>query len=294
MEYLFIVNPVAGKGQANALAELIRERFEHVSATVRMEWTGQPGDATRIAREAAEGSPGLRVIAVGGDGTVNEVVNGLVGTSAILGILPCGSGNDTIRSLTGITDPRILLEAMLDAVPRAIDVGCLNGRHFINIASVGFDAEVVRLARLLRKHRFVSGPMSYLSGVFVALIRRKTWAVRIKIDNGQEKVLSVLFAAFANGRYYGGGMQPVPSASMQDGLLNLCSVRPMSRLRILKFFPRFRQGKHTDLKEVAITPFSDLVLMSDSILPVNMDGELFQEREIHISIIPGAIQLLVP
>lgn len=294
MKVLFIVNPVAGKGRAKEIAGLIRERFERTSAEYRMEMTEKAGDATRIAREAAEAEPGLRVFAVGGDGTVNEVVNGLVGTTAMLGILPCGSGNDTLRSLSGIKDPLILLESMLDAVPAKFDVGCLNGRHFINIASVGFDAEVVRLSLKFRRFRFVTGPMAYMLGVLAALVRRPIFRIRLSVDGGPTADRPILLAAFANGRYYGGGFQPAPMASMQDGRLHLCSVWPLSRLRILKFFPRFRAGRHLDLKEVTITPFSDLVLKSDSILPVNMDGELSQEREIHIQILPDAIQLLVP
>lgn len=291
---MFIVNPAAGKGRAKEMAQHIRERFEHTSEHWHLEMTERPGHATHMAHSAANMYPELRVYAVGGDGTVNEVVNGLVGTTAALGIIPCGSGNDTLRSVTDITDPYILLEAMLNATPQKFDVGCVNKRYFINIASVGLDAEVVRLTRRYKKIPLVPGPTAYLLGVLTALVRLKTWSVKIGLDHQKMKRYNLLLAAFANGRFYGGGMQPVPSASMQDGQLHLCTVDRMTRFDILKFLPRFRKGKHTQMKQVHITPFRDLVLKSESALPVNIDGELFHEKEVHITVVPDALQLLVP
>jgi diacylglycerol kinase (ATP) len=294
MKHLFIVNPAAGKGQATAMAEHIRKRFEPTSLDWRIVETKQPGHATVLARDAVADQPGINVYSVGGDGTVNEIVNGLAGTDAPLGILPCGSGNDTLRTMTDVHDPLLLLEGMIDARAVRTDLGRLNDRWFLNIASVGFDAEVVDRTRKFKKMPFVPGSLAYILGVLTALVQRNLHEVTLSLDGGEPVTASLLLAAFANGRFYGGGMQPVPLASMTDGLLDCCRVSPLSRIRILGFFPLFIKGKHTHLKEVTITPFRSLRLESITTLPVNIDGELTSAKTVEVSVHPGHLLLKRP
>lgn len=294
MEHLFIVNPAAGKGHAIAMAKHIKTRFENTSLNWRIVKTWEPGHATILAREAAANQPDIHIYSVGGDGTVNEIVNGLAGTEASLGILPCGSGNDAIRTLTNVHDPILLLEGLIDARTVLTDLGRLNDRWFLNIASVGFDAEVVDRTRNYKKLPLVPGSLAYILGVLSALIQRNLHEVTFSLDNGEPETTSLLLAAFANGRFYGGGMQPVPHASMTDGLLDCCRVSPLSRLRILGFFPLFMKGKHTHLKEVVLTPFHHLHLESKTLLPVNIDGELSFAQTVDVSVHPGLLRLKQP
>lgn len=294
MKHLFIVNPAAGKGQAIAMAEHIRKRFETSPLEWRIVETQAPGHATALAREAADSEPGINVYSVGGDGTVNEIVNGLAGTDSSLGILPCGSGNDTLRTVTDIQDPILLLEGMIDAPVIRTDLGLLNDRWFLNIASVGFDAEVADRMRSFKKLPFVPGSFAYVLGVFTALIKRNLHEVTLSLDGGEPVTATLLLAAFANGRFYGGGMQPVPLASMTDGLLDCCRVSPLSRIRILGFFPLFIKGQHTHLKEVTITPFHHLHLESRAVLPINIDGELTSAKTVDVSVHPGHLLLKKP
>ncbi len=294
MEHLFIVNPAAGKGAANAMAEHIRHRFENTALNWRILKTWGPGHATILAREAVANQPDIHVYSVGGDGTLNEIVNGLALTEAPLGILPCGTGNDSIRSLTDVHDPVLLLEALIDARVEKTDLGRLNDRWFLNIASAGFDAEVVIRTNRYKKLPLVPGSLAYVMGVLTALIQRNLHEVTITLNDGEPEKDILLLAAFANGRFYGGGMQPVPSADLRDGLLNVCRVSPLSRMRILKFFPKFIKGQHGTMEEVRFDTFTRLLLESEQPLAVNIDGELSTETRVEVTIHPGALWLKHP
>lgn len=294
MEHLFIVNPAAGKGSATAMAEHIRQRFEGTSLNWRIVKTWGPGHATILAREAVANQPDIHIYSVGGDGTLNEIVNGLAGTDAPLGILPCGTGNDAIRSLTDVHDPILLLEGLVDARVEKTDLGRLNDRWFLNIASIGFDAEVVSRTNRYKKLPLIPGSLAYVMGVLTALVQRNLHEVTLSIDDKEPEKIILLLAAFANGRFYGGGMQPAPSANMTDGLLSGCRVTPLSRKRILRFFPLFMKGAHGNMKEVTLDTFRTLVLDSEHPLPVNIDGELSMENHVEVTIHPGAIRLKHP
>lgn len=294
MEHLFIVNPAAGKGHALAMAEHIRQRFENTSLNWRIVKTWGPGHATILAREAVAAQPDIHVYSVGGDGTLNEIVNGIAGTDASLGILPCGTGNDAIRSITDVHDPILLLEGLVDARVERTDLGRLNGKWFLNIASAGFDAEVVAKTQHYKKLPLVPGSVAYVMGVLDALIQRNLHDVTLSVDDGEPEQHRILLAAFANGRYYGGGMMPAPAAKMTDGDLNLFMAAAMGRPRILKFFPLFMKGKHTELEEATFRTFHTLRMESDHDLPVNIDGELSTARSIEVSVHPGILKLKHP
>ncbi len=294
MEHLFIVNPAAGKGHALAMAEHIRQRFENTSLSWRIVKTWGPGHATILAREAVAAQPDIHVYSVGGDGTLNEIVNGIAGTDASLGILPCGTGNDAIRSITDVHDPVLLLEGLVDARVEKTDLGMLNGKWFLNIASAGFDAEVVAKTQHYKKLPLVPGSLAYVMGVLDALIQRNAHEVTLTVDGGEPETHHILLAAFANGRYYGGGMMPAPAAKMTDGALDLFMADVMGRGRILKFFPLFMKGKHTSMREVSFRTFHTLRMESDHDLPVNVDGELSAARSIEVSVHPGILRLKHP
>ncbi len=294
MEHLFIVNPTAGKGAALSMAEHIRHRFEGTSLNWRILKTWGPGHATILAREAVANQPDIHIYSVGGDGTLNEIVNGLAETEAPLGILPCGTGNDSIRSLTDVHDPVLLLESLVDARIEKTDLGKLNDRWFLNIASAGFDAEVVSRTNHFKKLPLVPGSLAYVMGVLTTLIQRNLHEVTITLDDGEPEKGILLLAAFANGKYYGGGMQPTPTADLQDGLLNSCRVSPLSRMRMLQFFPKFIKGQHGIMQEVRFDTFTRLLLESEQPLPINIDGELSTEKRVEVTIHPGVLRLKYP
>lgn len=294
MKHVFIVNPVAGKGKSSAMVNSIRDRFRDFSEPYSIELTEYPGHATHIAKRLSkEGTP-TRIYSVGGDGTLNEIINGIEGAHMELGIIPCGSGNDAVRSIYSTTDPHVLLKVLPEASSTILDLGRINGRYFINIASVGFDAEVVTLSRKFKRIPGVSGPMAYVLGVLAAVIGLKKHRVRIRIDDGPERTNELLLCAFANGKYYGGGMMPAPQAEMTDGLLDICEVENPGRIRLLKFFPAFMKGGHTGLREVTMHRCRKIEIAGTRPMPVNIDGEVVQETRVTVEIVPGSLPVLVP
>lgn len=294
MLHVFIVNPTAGKGKSLSMISHIEERFRDFPEPYHIEITRYPGHATAIARSlSADGVP-MRVYSVGGDGTLNEIINGLSGDHMELGIIPCGSGNDAIRSLYDITDPLVLLKILPAASSTLLDMGRINGRYFINIASIGFDAEVVIFSRKFKRIPLVSGPMAYVLGVLAAVIGLKKHRVRIAVDGAPERSNELLLCAFANGKYYGGGMKPAPDADMTDGLLDICEVESPGRLRLLKFFPAFMKGEHTGLKEVSMHRCKRIEITSRRPMPINIDGETTKETRVTVEIVPGSLRVLIP
>lgn len=292
--HVFIVNPVAGKGKAMDMVKNIEERFKDNPESFRIEITNAPGHATSIAKQlSAEGIP-MRIYSVGGDGTLNEVLNGISGDQIELGILPCGSGNDAVRSIYEVTDPISLLEVLPTASSELLDIGRINDRLFINIASVGFDAEVVILTRHFKGIPLISGSLSYVLGILTALIRLKKYPVRISIDGSPERFKEILLCAFANGKFYGGGIKPAPKADMTDGILDICEVESLGRLKILKFFPIFRRGAHEKMKEVMMHRCKKILIDSDAPIPFNIDGEVIKETRASIEILPGSIRVIIP
>lgn len=292
--HVFIVNPVAGKGKSSSLVKVIEDRFRDFPEPYHIELTQFPGHATAIAKRlSADGIP-MRVYSVGGDGTLNEIINGITGDHMELGIIPCGSGNDAVRSIYPTTDPLVLLNTLPAASSKLLDMGKINGRYFINIASIGFDAEVVTLSRKFKRIPLVSGSMAYILGVLAAVIGLKKHRVRISMDDAPERTNELLLCAFANGRYYGGGMKPAPEAEMTDGILDICEVENPGRIRLLKFFPAFMKGEHGTLKEVSMHRCKQIELTAARPMPINIDGEITQDTRVTIEIVPGSLRVLIP
>ena len=294
MHHVFIVNPTAGKGRAIEMIEKIHSRFKKLTDSYEIKVTKAAGHAVDLAKEASTGNRDVRIYAVGGDGTLNEVVNGMANNNAELGIIPCGSGNDAVRSLYQITDPVKLLEVLPLSPSSLIDLGKLNDRYFINIASIGFDAEVVLKTQYFKQFPFISGPMAYILGVFAALVLLKKYKLKMTIMNHGKIEKNVLLTIFANGSYYGGGMKAAPRAKTNDGLLDFCLVDAMSRLEILKFFSTFRKGDHEGLDVVTILQGTRLLVESDQPFPINIDGEVSTETRAAIDLFPASLKVIIP
>lgn len=290
--HFFIINPSAGKGKGLSLIPEIQRAFAHNPGILRIAITKAPGDATSIAKEFSGHETG-RIYSVGGDGTLNEVLNGMAGSKCSLGVIPCGSGNDFYRSLHPGPIPGNIIERTINGTERTIDIATINGRYFINIASTGFDADVVSTTIALKKHPLLNGSMAYILGILGTLINLKSRALEIDMDGQTIHVNTVLLAA-ANGEFYGGGMQPVPGAKLDDGFLDICIVRAVGRLKALALFPLYIKGRHGKLKEVSFHRCKRLLVRSSSELPINIDGEITKSREAAFELIPSGINVIIP
>jgi YegS/Rv2252/BmrU family lipid kinase len=292
MKHIFIINPVAGKGKALEVIPYIKEYFTHNPEDYEIKLTDYQGHATQIARQYAQ-QDACRIYSVGGDGTVNEIANGIAGTNAILGVIPAGSGNDFIRSINVNGDVRDIIAGTIEGGVRRIDLARINDKFFINIASIGFDAEVVYNAMKFKKVPLVSGSLAYILSIVYTVIQKKICKVSIEID-GKYYEKKLLLAAIANGRFYGGGMLPVPDAQLEDGLFDVCLVSKIGRLKILRLFPKYMKGEHGDMEEVSFIKASNITISSKEDMCVNIDGEIITSKKVNFEILKQAIKVIFP
>lgn len=290
MKLYFIVNPVAGKGKTLAIIPLIESICKENNIDFTVKVSSQKGDSILLAAEAVKNGYS-RVIAVGGDGTVNEVLNGIVHTGATLGVIPAGSGNDFVRSIPVSSDINQSIYNMIYGIEKKVDLGICNERYFINVASVGLDTEVA--ARTQKTKKYFSGSLAYTLSALYTIFTYKGWNMQIKVDGNIIKVKTLL-TAIANGKYYGGGVMPTPKAKIDDGYLDVCHISHMSKLKMFMVLPKYMKGKHTDLSEVTLTKGRNITINCDTSFPLNLDGEVFYVDKAEFSILEKSINVIMP
>jgi diacylglycerol kinase (ATP) len=293
---LVIVNPAAGGGRAARSLPWLRERLER-RPDARVEVTSRPGDAERLADGAARGGHD-RVIVVGGDGTVQEVVNGLIdgGSSASLGVVPLGSGNDLARSLGLPTDPSEAWGMAVGRQTRGLDVArARNGggteRWFASAGGIGFDAQVA--AAMVNRGRWQLGRLGYLMTTLAELRRFSNRRIELRID-GSASTHQVLLVAIANGAYYGGGMRIAPSAQPDDGLLDVCVVGDISRLTAIRQLPNLYRGTHVDHPQVSMHAGRSIEVDGERDTRIHLDGEPFGSLPLRVSLAAGLLEVAAP
>lgn len=271
-KYLFIINPIAGSGRAKAVEHLIEETMNKNSMDFEIVFTKEPREAITIASNYTYDI----VVAVGGDGTVNEVTSGLLEKgNGILGIIPAGTGNDFSRSLNIPSDPKKALALILKENINTIVVGESNGHHFLNISSVGFDVEVLTNTDLFRKR--IKGKFSYVLAVIYTLIKFRKKHVVLEID-GKVYHRNLLLLAVGNGKFYGGGMMILPNAELYDDYLHLCLVKDISNIKALAIFPVIFKGNHLRFtKYVETYKARNIKVINNAPLILNIDGEVLEE-----------------
>lgn len=292
MKHIFIINPMAGKGKATELLPVIEDYFKDKSEEYRIRVTDYPGHATEIAREYSSIEE-CRIYSVGGDGTVNEVVNGIAGTQSSLGVIPAGSGNDFIRSIANPSDIQDFTIRTINGEDKYIDLAKANDKYFINISSIGFDADVVFNADKFKKVPGITGSMAYVISIIYTVLKKKISKIKVHIDDREMK-LNILLAAIANGRFYGGGMLAAPEAKIDDGLFDICLITEASRFQILRLFPKYIRGEHGQLKEVQFLRGKKVKIESSEELRLNIDGEVIPSCIIDFAVIEKGIKVIMP
>lgn len=296
-----IVNPVAGAKSTRRLWPKIDRLLKHVGLSFDAQFTEGQGHAVELAREAA--GDGYRyVVAVGGDGTVHEVANGIMESSGArdttLGVISTGTGGDFVRSI-GV--PRQYVPACSALMSRhrsRIDVGVVEfmnkgqklRRFFVNAAGLGFDAAVAESTERLPK--YFGGTIPYVFGLVRTLAGYRNKNVVLRMGDTIEK-LRIVTIVVANGGYYGGGMHVAPDADLRDGRLDLMIVKDMGKIALLKAFPRVYQGTHVTHPSVSMSKLSEIVIDTSEPVLVHADGELVGEGPASFHILPGALTLAV-
>jgi len=289
---LVIVNPTAGGGRAARLVPWLRERLA-ARPDARVEVTARAGDAERWTSSFGTADPG-RVVAVGGDGTVQEVVNGIMaaghdGTS--LGIVPVGTGNDLARSLALPRDPGAAWTVAVGRGERPMDLmratsGDGRERWFGAAGGIGFDAQVA--AAMAARSAWQRGRAGYLVTTLAQLRRFDNRSVELTLD-GVASTARVLFVAVANGEFYGGGMRIAPGARVDDGMLDICVVGNMSRLTALGQLANLYRGTHVNHPQVEMRRARSVAISGASATLVHLDGEPFGGLPVRIELQPGCL-----
>ncbi|MDT8717410.1 diacylglycerol kinase family lipid kinase [Clostridium sp. 19966] len=292
MKYLFIVNPKAGKGRGLQYIENIKHIIDN-KIDYRIEVTNKSGHATEIARKYSHDEEYI-ICSVGGDGTLNEVVNGMAGGKSTLAIIPTGSGNDFVRTIY----PKYILKDLFSKVicgdTKLVDLIKINEKYFLNIASVGLDADVAYNAIKFKKNKFISGSMAYMLSVFKTLLnKRGTW-VKLNIDGTQYDYKKLLLIAISNGKSYGGGIHITPQAEVDDGFADICMIENLRLLRIFRMMPKLFRAQHLQVKEVKMYKAQEIEIEGRSEFKVNVDGEIVSASNIKIQVIPKALKIIIP
>ncbi len=296
-----IVNPVAGAHSTRRKWPRISKLLRHVGLSFDYEYTEGVGHAIELARAAA--SDGYRyLVAVGGDGTVNEVANGILHSTnpsdTILGVVSTGTGSDFARSV-GI--PRDYASAcFLLTSPRRslIDVGVVEfkckgqtlQRFFVNAAGVGFDAAVVEATERLPK--YFGGTIPYLAGLLRSLFGYRNKSVILSVGSKVE-AKRILNVVVANGGYLGGGMHVAPEAELGDGLLDVIIIGDIGKFELLKALPTVYKGTHISHPKVRMEKATHITIESSEPFLVHADGELLGEGPASFWLVPSALSIVV-
>lgn len=290
-----ILNPAAGRGRGERAWPAVRRCLGDAGVPWSMHATDRTGDATRLAAEAAR--RGARtVVVVGGDGTVNEAVNGLLAHddtagAPVLGVVPAGNGNDFAKPL-GI--PRGNVEAACRVVAagrtRVVDVGQVNGRWFVNGVGIGLDGQVALETRSTRSRRGV--PM-YGMALVTALRRHRSSTMRIEMD-GRRIDRRVTMLNVTNGPCHGGGFWICPHARIDDGLLDLCLAEEMGRARLALLALLVMRGRHVGRRGVSFTHVRHVSVHADPAQPAHVDGEILSPavERLEVRVGAGALRVL--
>lgn len=286
--FLAIVNPAAGNGAGKRLAPVLAERFRAAGMHIEVLVTPGPGEAARLASEAA-GDGYDAVIAVGGDGTANEVANGLIGTGAALALLPIGNGNDLARGLGYPRRSAAIPRFLASARPRVIDVGEVNGRIFVNAAGVGIDGVVAEGVR--GSARLVGPTFGYFAGALGAIATYRPVRMRTTIDGVARDAPQLIIVA-SNGPFFGSGMRPAPAAELDDGWLDVTVADDLGRLATLRALAQLYRGTHANGTTIRAIRARTLSIELDRPMPVAVDGEILRAASITIGIRPRALTVL--
>jgi len=290
----FIVNPTAGHGRAlktwKRIEPLVASLCEY-----GVKFTERPRHGEELARQAAaEGFD--RVVALGGDGTLNEVGNGLMGSKAAMAVVPVGTGNDWVRTVGIPRDPEAAVRIAMGGRRVPMDVGLAVGyRYFFNIAGIGFDAEVSRQVNdygpVLKA---VGGTLPSLLAIAGTLFRFMGAPVKFQLDEQNIEVPRMLLMAVGIARYYGGGMYILPDAVIDDGQFDIAYGYDLGRSELINLVGKIYKGGHVGHPKVTFTRGRRLTATSTQRVAFHLDGDVAGNLPVTFELLPGALDVVIP
>ena len=286
-----IVNPIAGNHKCKRSIPEITSKLLEKGIAHHLQVSKYHGHVTKLALEAKERGC-KRIIVCGGDGTINEAIHALVDSDVRLGVLPLGTGNDFARTLGIKEDLDFACNVLRDEKVRKVDLVKVNGdKYYGSVGGIGFDAEVASWAN--RYKRFAPGATIYLLAILAKLFTYKFKKVAIAHDTGNHTG-EILMAAIGNTEWYGGGINITPTAIIDDGILDICVVQKINKLKLLLFFPSVLKGTHTRFSEVKLYRTKKISISSETPLQLLGDGEILGETPVSLEVIPQALNIIAP
>ncbi|MEN2984038.1 MAG: diacylglycerol kinase family protein [Dictyoglomaceae bacterium] len=273
MKYHVFVNPTANRGRGRKLFSYIKRIFEKERFNFNIEFTKGKEETIRQVESALEKGAEV-IVAAGGDGTVNEVVNGLKGRG-VLGIIPIGRGNDIAISLKIPRNIEKAIKILKNGKYFKMDLGLVDGRYFVGITGMGFDAEVNISANKLA----LKGPLGYIISVFTTLKRYQAKECEISFDGNRWKG-KITLVAVGNTKNYAGGMKILPYSSLDDGYFDICLIEKISPFELILHFPLIFFGKHTINPHVKMFRAKEVKVEGPDDLMATMDGELIPAKRL--------------
>lgn len=289
--YCLISNRVAGSGSAGAYIDRVKALMENRGVDFEIRETQYPGHATELAKAAVDEGFDV-IVAVGGDGTLRETALSVVHTDRVLGLLPCGTGNDYARPLGIPTDAEAALDILLNGETHTVDAGMANDQIFFNIAGFGFDVDVLDYTEEF-KPKCRNGETAYRLGCLKAVLGLKLRRSTLTFPDGTIE-RNVLMAAAGVGTHFGGGMNVLPESDMSDGLLDVCIAHDVKRIGVLKLLPKFIKGKHLGLKCITYRKATEVSVVCDPVSRIEVDGERMDGTPVTFRILPGALKVRAP
>lgn len=310
--YGFIVNPASGNGRGQQVWNQLEEVLQHREVRYNVQYTSRLGEAEQFAFDWSIHSVEITVIvAVGGDGTVHEVANGIYRASSIshtsssyktkpLGYVPAGSGNDFARGHQIPMQPLLALDVILLKFPhvRRIDLLKINNRIAVNSVGVGIDGRVARLTNEASYKKLFNqlklGRLSYVLTLIRVLLSYKTCSATIAIDGKISPISKLWFITAANIPFYGGGMKICPQANPESGHAELCIVSNVHRLEFIRVFPKVYKGTHIGHQAITFHQGTMFEIRTDQPQDIHMDGEMAGTSPATIEVLPAILSIIVP
>ena len=295
IHHLFIINPAAGSyNRTEEASEIIHKicRSRKLSYEIRV--STAPGECARIAREACQTGKELRIYACGGDGTLNEVVSGVAGyDNAAVTVYSSGSGNDFVKLFD---EPKAFfdLNRLMDADEVSFDLIRCNDSVALNICSVGLDARIGTDVSNYKRLPLLHGFRAYAASTVVNVIKGISEHYQVEI-NGETIDDELTFVCVCNGRFYGGGFNPVPEADPTDGMLDVLLVKKLTRLQVPGAIGKYKNGRYKELDHLATYYKTDkVVIHCDGKTPINVDGELRMAKDVVMEVAQEKIRFFYP
>ena len=299
MKHIFIINPIAGNGKnQHDIIKNINNLFKDNNIEHDIYMTAFKGDAKRFVISKCEEYVPYIFYACGGDGTLHEVVNGAINYNhVIVGHIPCGTGNDFVKNFRNDENFKNI-DAQIQGESVYIDLIKVKDKYAASVCNVGLDADAAFNMHKFKKIPFITGTACYIISVLYCLMKSIGKNLDVEFDNGDKIHDKFLLGVVANGHSYGGGYKCAPLAKINDGTLDICLVKNISRLKILNILSSYKVGKHLEnekiMKYITYRKCKNVKFRSDNPINLCIDGENYIYNELDFEIVNSALKFWIP